>query len=177
MYLTTLLQTYPAIAKREMRIVSIGNDQPEIPKGDYLFMEYYCLDKKCDCRRAQIQVFAHPPVGRPKSYAVLSYGWESSAFYQNWGGNLSAEELSGFMGPGLEIMSPQSPAAEAFLGQFKAMLREEAYRNQLIRHYTQVKYAQGMKLPKALKPHLGLYQPCGCGSGNSFKLCCGRKRW
>ena len=45
-------------------------------------------------------------------------------------------ELEGFIGPGLEIMSPQSSAAEAFLDQFKVMLQEEAYHEQLIRHYT-----------------------------------------
>ena len=81
-------------------------------------------------------------------------GWDKPLFYRAWGGNLSDEELKGFMGPGLEIMSPQSPAAKAFLDQFKVMLQEEAYHEQLTRHYPQVKYAQGMKLPQAPPPEL-----------------------
>ena len=79
--------------------------------------------------------------------ALVSQGKPS--FYHAWGGNLSDEELKGFTGPGLEIMSPPSLAAKAFLDQFKAMLQEQAYHEQLIRHYTQVKYTQGMQLPQA----------------------------
>ncbi|MEM7657892.1 MAG: hypothetical protein AAF399_17335, partial [Bacteroidota bacterium] len=79
MDLVALLSTFPTIAIREMRIVKMKKPQLYVPKGSYLFMEYYCSDPECDCRRVQVQVFAHPPRGIPQSYAILSYGWEDEA--------------------------------------------------------------------------------------------------
>ena len=46
----------PEIAENETRIVTVTDEQSGIKPGQYVFHELYCTDRKCDCRRAMIQV-------------------------------------------------------------------------------------------------------------------------
>lgn len=41
-----------------------------VPKGDYLFIEAYCTDKKCDCRRVTLFVVN----GKGKAVTVIDFG-------------------------------------------------------------------------------------------------------
>jgi hypothetical protein len=53
----------PEIAQREVRCVHL-QDMPGVPPGsalaagEYAFVEFYCEDIECDCRRVFLQVIA-----------------------------------------------------------------------------------------------------------------------
>lgn len=42
--------------RHQARTVTISGD-PSLPDGEYTFLELYCLDPGCDCRKTIIQVF------------------------------------------------------------------------------------------------------------------------
>ena len=78
------------LAFKETRSVTIpaGN---AIPADEYGFLEYYCTDDNCDCRRVIIRV-----VGRHsgnKLWATISYGWENAAFYRKWSPGMADRSL------------------------------------------------------------------------------------
>ena len=51
-----------------------------LPSAEYGFMEFYCNDPSCDCRRVQLVVIA--PEVTKRFLATISYGWESQEFYR-----------------------------------------------------------------------------------------------
>ena len=177
MYFEPYFHRYPNIAKVEFRTVNVDK-RGNIPRGSYLFVETYCNEKKCDCRRSLIQVLP-PPFSQQKGIqAFISFGWEPAAFYRDWGrGSMSESDLDWIKGPGLDPFQPQGPYAADFLALFIESIKQKDYQDMLLRHYAQFKYDLGMKIPKALTPHLGRYELCGCKSGKSFALCCSRRRW
>ncbi len=68
----------PEIACDEYRSIHLMND-PELPDGEYGFVELYCTEKGCDCRRVVFWVVAtHLP---EPHVATLNFGWESAEFY------------------------------------------------------------------------------------------------
>ena len=44
---------FPDIAKNEVRVFHV-HDHDELPRGAYLFREFYCNEPACDCRRVRI---------------------------------------------------------------------------------------------------------------------------
>ena len=53
----------PELAQREVRCVHLGattetTPEPALPADEYLYMEFYCEDLNCDCRRVFLQVIA-----------------------------------------------------------------------------------------------------------------------
>lgn len=51
-----LFARFPEIAARETRVIQVRISQRGLPTGNYGFLESYCNDPACDCRRALIQV-------------------------------------------------------------------------------------------------------------------------
>ncbi len=47
---------YPEVAEKETRCLTLHND-PELPSGTYGFIESYCNDPNCDCRRVFLNVY------------------------------------------------------------------------------------------------------------------------
>ncbi|HEY6724143.1 MAG TPA: hypothetical protein VI197_08920 [Polyangiaceae bacterium] len=47
---------FPEVAKKESRAIHVL-DREGLPKGDYLFREFYCNEPDCDCRRVVLQVY------------------------------------------------------------------------------------------------------------------------
>ena len=47
---------FPDIASQEYRSVVLPEGGDEIPPGGYLFLECYCTDPGCDCRRVVLVV-------------------------------------------------------------------------------------------------------------------------
>src|SRR3569832_1328558 len=78
-------QLWPDIAQREVRCVHLGSS-PEtkvenaLPADEYAYVEFYCEDLDCDCRRVFLQVNAKKQPG--KVFASINYGWEKEAFYR-----------------------------------------------------------------------------------------------
>lgn len=79
--------------KHRIRTVTISDD-PNLPSGEYRFVDSYCTDKTCDCRKAILQVFY-----RDKHVSTLNFGWENEKFYTDWMGagddDKTAKEMSG----------------------------------------------------------------------------------
>ena len=48
---------FPDIAKKEMRTAEVRND-PILPPDSYVFVEFYCVDPDCDCRRVMLNMIS-----------------------------------------------------------------------------------------------------------------------
>ena len=166
----------PKIAEHETRSITVLENGEILPIGEYSFIELYCEDKKCDCRRVMVHVFSGDSSQKHPRLAVLSFGWEPKAFYRKWAPNLSDDDLKYFRGPALDPREKQTIHSEHLLTCFKMMLNDDVYRQRIIRHYVQFKQKTGMKIPKDLEGWSGSMQDCGCKSGLKFRFCCGAKK-
>ena len=72
---------FPELAARETRCVHVVAPGSALPVGEYGFIEFYCDDPGCDCRRVLLQV-TQPQA--PQTLATINYGWESAEFYTRW---------------------------------------------------------------------------------------------
>jgi len=110
----------------------------EIPAGKYFFLEFYCDDEACDCRRVIIKVVQESP--KPEIIASIDYGWEDPEFYVTWMGSDDEEhEMAGAI---LEPLLPQSRHSRFFLRFFSnVVLKDPAYVERLKRHYAMFKAA------------------------------------
>jgi hypothetical protein len=127
----------PDLAQREMRCVQVGpapegGPDPGLPPDDYAFLEFYCEDLNCDCRRVFLQVIAKSQPDRV--LANIGYGWENERFYRRkmpW----NPDEARGTVRGELDPLHEQSEFAENFLDLFKHVVLDEPYRLRLRRHY------------------------------------------
>jgi hypothetical protein len=139
---------FPVLASEETRVVTILEDDGPIPRGEYGFIEFYCNDIKCDCRRVQIRVCSenHPP---DNSWAGINFGWETEAFYRKWL-RASNEDAKGITGASLEPFASNSRYACDFLRLFQThLMTDQNYVDRLARHYQIFK--QSLKKPSGLK--------------------------
>ena len=130
----SFLVRFPAVGKCETRTVSVGpGPYLGLPPGDYTFLELYCDEPRCDCRRV---FFAVMSPGRDEPLATIAYGWESRDYYVRWMGDdepLVTDELKG---PALPLNSIQSPLAPALLKLFATtLLKDTEYVERIKRHY------------------------------------------
>jgi hypothetical protein len=77
------LEFFPEIAEKETRRITLRND-PKIPDGEYAFVDSFCEDADCDCRRVYFDVLQIDPDYEPIHVARISYGWEDLDFYLSW---------------------------------------------------------------------------------------------
>jgi hypothetical protein len=127
----------PEVAQREVRCVHLGattetTPEPALPADEYLYMEFYCDDLDCDCRRVFLQVIAKGQPG--KVFASIGYGWEKESFYRKrmpW----NPDEAKGTVRGELDPLNEQSEFAEEFLDLFQRVVLDEPYRLRLRRHY------------------------------------------
>jgi len=128
---------FPELAQREVRCVHIGPsatpDALELPADEYVYIEFYCEEHGCDCRRVVLDGVRK---GEPKNVlASISYGWEKESFYRKRI-SCDADEAARRMVRGeLDPDSEQSKFADAFLDLFKRLVLDEPYRLRLRRHY------------------------------------------
>ena len=189
--MSDFFHAFPKLADSELRnfIVPPGTDS-SLPADRYAFIELYCNDKGCDCRRVTIAVFAE----RQRKYvAHLNLGFDSS---------------DAMAGPFLDPLNPQAPYAQDLLTMLTDMINDDpAYLARLHRHYVMFKercegrpYAGrpfekpgtvrriaaerapglddlirsrvGAGDPIRREPKVGRNDPCPCGSGKKYKQCC-----
>ncbi len=192
MPMSDFFRTFPKLAESELRNFTIGpGNDSDLAAGRYTFLEAYCDEKGCDCRRVLIAVFSE----EAQDYvAHINLGFDSK------------DEMAG---PFLDPLDPQGPHANELLAFFTDMInRDPAYLARLQRHYVQFKeriegrrYAgrrfeepgrvkriaagEPPMLPfaggsdRALQPapirrdvKIGRNDPCPCGSGKKYKRCC-----
>jgi hypothetical protein len=171
------LEKFPLIAEEQTRRVIVLKETDSLPKiGEYPFINAYCMDKKCDCRRAMIMILDPSAPKASKPMNIISYGWESKSYYKKIFPHMDDATVNWFKGPDLDQFQNQSQYGSFFLDEFKLALQQPNYSNRIIRHYVQFKWKIGMKLPKDLEPWLGVMSDCGCKSGYKFKFCCGKKK-
>ena len=139
---------FPGLAERETRTVTLLSECNEwnLPAGQYAFLESYCGDRKCDCRRVFINVgyldksFS---AGKEKLriLATIGYGWDTLDYYSTWFGrrdDLTPDEdiVRDFKGPVLEIGGVYSEHSQKVLKLFKeVMLNDAVFIQRLKKHY------------------------------------------
>jgi hypothetical protein len=120
----------PDLAMKEIRVAHLRGDG-ELPDGEFGFVELYCNEANCDCRRVVINVMS--PATGSKVWATINYGWESLEFYEKWMQNKAlAKEASG---ASIDTLNAQTPYSRAFLRLFQWVLEDELYVERLKRHY------------------------------------------
>jgi len=68
---------FPDVAKQETRDLTVGGGpQHGVPEGRYAFMELYCTERGCDCRRVMLQVLSER---EDAVVASVSYGFDRKA--------------------------------------------------------------------------------------------------
>jgi hypothetical protein len=123
----------PEIGVRQTRSVTVEEGAWGLPHDDYAFLEHFCVDPECDCRRVLLQVISQKKPGR--ILATIAYGWEAAAFYADRSG-VSLEEAESFTEPELDPMNPQSEYSEGLLSLFEEVLmKDRAYLERLKTHY------------------------------------------
>ncbi|RPI66489.1 MAG: hypothetical protein EHM38_10065, partial [Geobacteraceae bacterium] len=105
------IERFGELAWKETRSLSFFKD-PRLAGDEFRFIELYCNDENCDCRRVMFDVLSK---NRQKSVAVIAYGWESREFYARWYKDEDPEIIDQMQGPILNPGSLQSELALALL--------------------------------------------------------------
>jgi hypothetical protein len=131
------VERFGELAWKETRSVMVreGN-QFGLPADEYGFMELYCNDDNCDCRRVMFDVLSRK---RKKSVAVIAYGWEDVTFYRNWFGGkdspASRIAVNEMTGVNLNSASRQSEIAPAVLEMVRWLVTDTVYIARIKWHY------------------------------------------
>ena len=169
---------FPEIGLKETRSAHLLKDDEGLPADSYGFVELYCVDPKCDCRRVMINVFSEK---RPAHLATINHAFEPP------GRDAPLREQT-FLDP----LDKQSRYSQALMDLFKKLLSmDPGYRQRIERHYRLVKDALADPAhpihaviasvgasdgaPGRARRAIDPYAPCPCGSGKKYKWCCGDK--
>ncbi len=148
------------------------DDKSILPKGTFIFMEYYCANLECDCQGGLVEVSRIDQQGYAsnKILAAINFSWKNAPSSQGWEYSLQSD-------------IPKTNVAKLFLEYFKERLETNAeYANSLKRHYDLFKkqIAQpktfSIPKPKFKKKKIGRNELCFCGSGIKYKKCCMMKK-
>ena len=124
---------FPKIAEEESKTIILSENNPyNLPSGAYLFVEMFCNDRKCDCRRVFFMVFS----SNNDPLAVICWGWETRDFYKKWLGSYDKEMINDMIGPILNDTSYQSKYAPKILEMYKQLLlNDKDYCESVKQHY------------------------------------------
>ncbi|HEY6724145.1 MAG TPA: SEC-C metal-binding domain-containing protein [Polyangiaceae bacterium] len=129
-------------------------DRDGLPKGDYLFREFYCNEPDCDCRRVVLQVYW---AQGKRVAATINYAFEPSKPPFD-------DEPQVFLDP----LNPQSDSSEVLFEIFGEIIADDrAYYDRLVRPAFPRQEQVRREGPK-----IGPNEPCPCGSGKKYKRCC-----
>lgn len=145
---------FPELADRETRSIKVMPDSGTgLPADEYGFLEMYCDERGCDCRRVFFYVIS---ASRKKTEAVVAWGWEETDFYAKWMKDDDPEILAELKGPILNAGSPRTELAPAILELVrKVLLVDAAYIERIKRHYQMFRArVDGPARPRARKRRL-----------------------
>ena len=149
-----------------MRSVGIADD-PHLPSGEYSFIDSYCTDNTCDCRKTIILIFHEK-----KHVSTVSYGWEKPKFYLRWLKNTKdrklAEEMSGLS---IDFASPDLVSPKGILLLVDHLL-DEKWISMLKENYRLIRKTTKPDNIISMVPKISRNAPCPCGSGEKYKNCC-----
>ncbi len=88
----------------ETMSIEVQPGSPILFPGVFHFIEHYCSNPACDCRRVRIVVVEGGDLSKPLS--TMDWGFEMSDYYQQWTADEKSAEwlVAGFLDPD----SPQS---------------------------------------------------------------------
>jgi hypothetical protein len=96
-------------------------ESPQLPDGMYEFIDQYCTDPDCDCRKTMIQV-----VHEGQRVATISFGWEPPEYYTKWMGMGADDQFARDMsGASIDMSSPDRLNPDAILAFFNALMNHE----------------------------------------------------
>lgn len=160
----------PEPGLREIRSIHVLAPGGQVPVGEYAYLELYCQDLDCDCRRVLFQVASS--AAPDTILATINFGWESIEFYTEW---MHGDEEAGreIVNASLDPMNPQSEYSDHLLDLFQnVMMADPNYVARLRAHYELFKRSlRARPWVNASRP--GRNEPCPCGSGKKYKKCCG----
>lgn len=132
--------------KNEIRCATVTRTDDEVPAGVYAFVESFCDEQDCDCRRAFINVYGMEGSWEGKHLATIGYGWEDDHFYADWMHG-QRDVTRGMSGTRLEPMQTQSASESYFLRLFRFLLKDSAYAARIEKHYAQFREALKSYVP------------------------------
>ncbi|WP_430754815.1 SEC-C metal-binding domain-containing protein [Magnetovirga frankeli] len=141
-------------------------DSQELPDGEYSFIDMYCDEPDCDCRKTMIQVQHN---GKP--VAIINFGWESADYYRQWMGTSDDGVFPPMDGASIDLTSPNLLNPDAILVLFQRLLND-FWIEKMKNDYKAVKAAVSVCQTQP-RQKVGRNDPCPCGSGSKFKKCCG----
>jgi len=94
-----------------------------LPDDEYGFVELYCTDSTCDCKRVMINVIA---TKTQQHLATINYGFDPE---------------DDMPGPFLDPLNKQSKYSMIFLSMFEQFIKEPEYLSRIKAHYWRVKKA------------------------------------
>ncbi len=125
------------LAVKETRNMTIMDGHPTLPADEYGFVEFFCNDEDCDCRRVIFNVLSKR---RNEFIAAIGFGWESASFYRKWTIRDDPELIEELQGPALNPLSYQSELAPALLELMQTLvLKDPLYIARIARHYQMFK--------------------------------------
>ena len=141
---------FPQVAKKETRVITIFDQYTDkVPAGEYSFVELFCNERDCDCRRVFFAVFAS---NGNEQVAVIAYGWESYEFYVKWSHEDSPDLIHNLQGPVLNLGSPQSDISENILEMFKMhLMQDDYYMERVKKHYKMFRSKVDKQVPLRAK--------------------------
>lgn len=149
-----------------IRTTTISSD-PYLPSGEYTFIDTYCTDKTCDCRKTIIQILHNS-----KLVSIVSFGWESPQFYLRWLNSSKELELAKEMsGVSIDPSSPNLVSAKGIL-LFINHLMDEKWISMLKENYRLVRKTTKPDNIIRLPAKITRNAPCPCASGKKYKHCC-----
>jgi len=149
---------FPAVAERETRTLTIlPRANAGLPAGDYGFLEMFCDEPGCDCRRVFFSVLSSV---RQRVEAVVAWGWETTDFYAAWMKDDDPEVVASLKGPVLNLGSPATALAPALLELTRTVLLQDVhYVERIKRHYQTFRQQIEGGRPDRRTPEQGKPQP------------------
>jgi hypothetical protein len=138
---------FPPRSPVETRLLFARRSADGIPDGDYRFVEFYCDEPGCDCRRVVVQVWDQ----ENRTLAAFSFGWESPEYYARWLKSDDVQMAREMASVTRGFTGPRSRSEDAFFAEFKKAVGEPSYVAKLRKHYEQFRAAVAANA-KARKP-------------------------
>ena len=152
---------FPEIGRDERRHLKIiEENEYALPIGTYRFIEMFCREPGCDCRRVMFYITST----RPREVeAVIGYGWEGREFYAKLNGSDDPSDIAQLQGPVLNIPHTWSELAPALLAIFiDLILPDRAYIERVKEHYRmfRARSNEGLRKAPARKRRIKCTQIC-----------------
>lgn len=180
MKFSSFFDAFPELVDTEFRNIFVmeNSGHEHIPPGNYAFLEFFCEDINCDCRKVIINIVSVDPV---KLWARFDYVWESEEFYKKWYGG---DDIFYMPMSGVTYDFPENDLVQMeFVSTFKKIIKFDThYAKRIEKHYSMFKEhisnKQKMKREAKIldfdqaKQKIGRNDMCSCNSGKKFKKCC-----